>query len=229
MISTTNQPTTPATIVNDPRWLAVLARDAQADGIFYFSVRSTGVYCRPSCGARRPLARNVAFHASAEAAEQAGFRPCRRCKPDQPSSQRQRAALIAAACRQIEQADAAPTLAELAAAADLSPYHFHRVFKAATGLTPKAYADAQRSRRVRDRLRQSESVTAAIYAAGYQSNGRFYAQADQVLGMTPKHFRDGGADTTIRFAVGECSLGSILVAASVRGVCAILLGDDADV
>lgn len=227
MHRTTQQ--SPTVTERDPRWLAVLAHDARADGSFYYSVRSTGIYCRPSCGARRPQARHVAFHATPEDAERAGFRPCRRCKPDQPNAQRQqRAAIVAAACRSIELAATAPTLAQLAAAADLSAYHFHRTFKAVTGLTPKAYADAQRARRVRERLRHAQSVTAAIYDAGYSSSGRFYAQANTVLGMTPSHFRAGGCGTTIRFAVGECSLGSILVAASARGVCAILLSAAAE-
>ncbi|HMF40997.1 MAG TPA: methylated-DNA--[protein]-cysteine S-methyltransferase [Polyangia bacterium] len=131
-------------------------------------------------------------------------------------------------CRLLERTDEIPPLAELARTAGLSAWHFHRVFKAATGLTPAAYAAAQRSKRVRERLPASESVTDAIYASGFNSSGRFYEHADAMLGMTPTAFRKGGADTTIRFAIGRCSLGAILVAASDKGVCAILLGDDAD-
>lgn len=217
-----------ATILADPRWAAVRTRDARADGTFFYSVKTTGVYCRPSCGARPARAENVAFHATAADAERAGFRPCKRCRPNQPSLAEQHAAMVTAACRRIEQADAAPTLEQLAAPAGLSPFHFHRVFKSVTGVTPKQYATAQRSRRVRNKLGRSASVTSAIFDAGYNASSRFYATADQVLGMTPSSYRAGGADSEIRFAIGECSLGAILVAQSERGVCAILLGDDPD-
>lgn len=221
----TRQPSVPVT--RDPRWAALIARDDAADGTFYYSVKTTGVYCRPSCAARQPRPENVAFHATRADAERAGFRPCRRCKPDQASLTERHAATIARACRLIETSDDAPDLATLAANAGMSPFHFHRVFKSITGVTPKAYAKAQRARRVRQQLGTSPSVTAAIYDAGYNSNGRFYAESEQVLGMKPAQFRAGGADAAIRFAVGECSLGSILVAASDRGVCAIQIGDDA--
>ncbi|MBQ4853701.1 bifunctional DNA-binding transcriptional regulator/O6-methylguanine-DNA methyltransferase Ada [Rhodanobacter sp. B2A1Ga4] len=217
-----------ATIVADPRWAAVQARDARADGSFFYSVRTTGVYCRPSCAARPARPENVTFHATAAEAERAGFRPCRRCKPDQPSLAQQHAVMVTAACRSIEQAELMPTLEQLAKPAGLSPFHFHRVFKAVTGVTPKQYATAHRSRRVRSELGRSASVTEAIFDAGYNASSRFYETADQVLGMTPSSYRAGGADSAIRFAIGECSLGAILVAQSERGVCAILLGDDPD-
>jgi AraC family transcriptional regulator of adaptative response/methylated-DNA-[protein]-cysteine methyltransferase len=210
----------------DPRWAAVAARSAAADGTFFYSVRTTGVYCRPSCGSRRPRPENVRFHATREEAERAGFRACKRCRPDRPSLAEQHAATVAEICRLIEGASPAPSLEELAARAGLSPFHFHRVFKAVTGLTPRGYAAAARGERVRRELAKAPSVTAAIYEAGYSSNGRFYGESEQVLGMTPTTFRTGGASAEIRFAVGECSLGSILVAQSERGVCAILLGDD---
>ena len=219
-------PLRPATASADTRWAAVVARDPAFDGQFYYSVKTTGVYCRPSCASRRANRVNVRFHDTIAYAEDAGFRPCKRCKPDQPSLARQHAEKIAQACRMIEQADDAPKLADLAAAVGLSPYHFHRIFKSVAGLTPKAYAVAHRNQRVRDHLSQSATVTEAIYDAGYNSNGRFYATASEVLGMTPRKFRDGGVDAEISFALGECSLGSILVAASNKGVCAILLGDD---
>jgi AraC family transcriptional regulator of adaptative response/methylated-DNA-[protein]-cysteine methyltransferase len=212
--------------VSDPRWSAVLSRDPGADGEFFYSVKTTGVYCRPSCGARAPRPENVAFHATAADAERAGFRACRRCKPDQPSLTEQHAATVAGLCRFIENAEEPPTLAKLAKRAGLSPYHLHRVFKGITGLTPKAYAAAHRAKRVRQELGRSRSVTEAIYGAGYGSNGRFYEESNEVLGMTPTSYRTGGANTEIRFAVGECSLGSILVARSDRGICAIFLGDD---
>ena len=210
----------------DPRWQTVIARDRTADGRFFYSVKSTGIYCRPSCGARIPKPENVQFHNTAELAEQAGFRPCKRCKPDQLPLARQHAAAIAAVCRSIESSAEMPALDELAAQAGLSSYYFHRLFKSMTGLTPKAYASAHRAQRIRSQLRESETVTEAIFDAGYNSSSRFYEKSGQMLGMTPTAYRAGGADTEIRFAVGECSLGSILVASSNLGVCAILLGND---
>ena len=219
----TNESTT-----TDSRWAAVIARDAGADGTFFYSVRTTGVYCRPSCGARRPRPENVRFHATREDAEHAGFRPCKRCRPDRPSLAEQHTATVTEACRLIETSPRPPALEELAARAGLSPFHFHRVFKAITGVTPRAYAAAHRGERVRRELGRAPTVTAAIYESGYSSNGRFYDETERLLGMTPTEFRTGGVNAEIRFAVGECSLGSILVASSERGVCAILLGDDPD-
>ena len=213
---------------DDMRWDAVIAKDKGADGQFYFSVRTTGIYCRPSCPARRALRQNVAFHSSCEAAEAAGFRACKRCRPREASQSERHAAMVASACALIERSEDPPRLAALAAASGLSPFHFHRIFKAATGLTPKAYADAHRADRVRKALPSSTTITGAIYDAGFNSNGRFYAASAQVLGMTPGRYRAGGDLTQIRFAIGECSLGSILVAATGKGVCAILLGRDPD-
>jgi AraC family transcriptional regulator of adaptative response/methylated-DNA-[protein]-cysteine methyltransferase len=210
----------------DPRWARVIARDSMADGEFWYSVASTGIYCKPSCPSRAANPKNVRFHDSIADAENAGYRACRRCKPDQPSADVRNAAIIARACRLIDQAESAPTLTELASAAGLSTHHFHRLFKAITGVTPKAYAAAQRAARVRDELRRSGTVTAAIFDAGFNSNSRFYEYSNKVLGMTPTNYRAGGANTEIRFAVGQCSLGSILVASSKTGVCAILMGDD---
>lgn len=212
----------------DPRWAAVVARDRGADGTFYYSVATTGVYCRPSCGSRRPNPRNVRFYETTAEAARAGFRPCRRCRPDRPPLEQVHAARVAEACRLIETAEKTPALAALAKRAGLSPYHFHRVFKATTGVTPKAYAAAHRAKRVRDELTGSRTVTEAIYDAGFNSASRFYETSGQFLGMTPTDFRAGGADMEIRFAVGQCALGSVLVAQSARGVCAILLGDDPD-
>ncbi len=208
------------------RWQAVLDRDAGADGQFYYSVMTTGVYCRPSCGARLPKRENVAFHATCDDAEKAGFRPCRRCHPRGISVPETHAAIVAAACRAIDAAETQPTLAELAGAACLSPHHFHRLFKAATGVTPKGYADAARNRRMRAALAVSSSVTEAIYDAGFASSGRFYEAAPGVLGMTPTRYRAGGSRETLRFAVGQTSLGAILVAATGKGIAAIEFGDD---
>ena len=215
-----------ATTTGDPRWAAVVARDPAADGRFFYSVKTTGVYCRPSCASRTARPENVEFHATTDAAERAGFRPCKRCKPDQPVGLA--AARVAELCRLIERAEQMPSLATLAQHAGLSPWHLHRVFKAVTGLTPRAYAAAHRAQRVKTGLRQGATVTEAIYAAGYNSSARFYEQSNAVLGMTPSRYRAGGADTAIRFAVGQCTLGAILVAASARGICTILLGDAAD-
>ena len=212
----------------DDRWTAVMRRDRRADGVFYYSVRTTGVYCRPSCGSRRARRENVRFHATRQEAEAAGFRPCKRCRPDARGLASDRAAAVARACRLIETAEEMPDLDALAETAGMSRFHFHRVFKTATGVTPKAYAAAHRARRMRDELLRSKTVTDAIYDAGFNSSGRFYATSRTVLGMTPTDFRAGGAGASIRFAVGECSLGAILVAATERGVCAILLGDDPD-
>ncbi len=225
----TARPTGPAVATeSDPRWALVVGRDRAADGSFYYSVRTTGVYCRPSCGSRRANPRNVRFHSTRAEAERAGFRPCKRCKPDQPPIEKRHAAMVARACRSLETASARPSLLALARQAGLSPHHFHRIFKAVTGLTPRDYAEAHRTQRVRDGLRRSTTVTEAIYGAGFNSGSRFYAQSGRMLGMTPTAYRAGGPSADIRFAVGECSLGSILVAASAKGVCAILLGDDPD-
>src|SRR5262245_46331222 len=213
---------------DEARWDAVKRRDRAADGVFYFSVRTTGVYCRPSCGARQPRRENVAFHASPAAAEKAGFRPCKRCRPTEVALAERQAAAVAQACRLIERADELPSLAALAQRAGMSRFHFHRVFKQVTGVTPKAYAAAHRANRVRDALGQSGSVTEAIYDAGFNSSGRFYAASSDLLGMQPRAFRAGGTGAAIRFAVGQCSLGAILVAATDKGVCAITLGDDPD-
>ena len=209
------------------RWAAIERRASAADGIFYYAVRTTGVYCRPSCAARRALRKNVRYFDSAAAAERAGFRACRRCQPQGPGLAQQHAAIVARACRQIDLAESMPDLASLARAAGLSRFHFHRLFKLHTGMTPKAYVSAQRAQRVREQLLRGGDVTGALYEAGFGSNGRFYAASGAALGMTPSRYRAGGEGATIRFALGACSLGSILVAATDKGICAILLGDDA--
>jgi AraC family transcriptional regulator of adaptative response/methylated-DNA-[protein]-cysteine methyltransferase len=217
------QQAAPAFESDADRWQAVASRDRRADGEFYYSVATTGVYCRPSCGARLARRENVAFHDTTAAAERVGFRACKRCCPDQTD---RHAAIVAQACRTIAQAQNSPTLGELAAEAGLSAFHFHRVFKAATGVTPKAYADAERARRMREALDRANTVTEAIYDAGFNSSGRFYAASPQRLGMTPTRFRAGGTGETLRFALGETSLGSILVAASNTGIAVIRFGDD---
>ena len=212
--------------VEERYWDAVIARDRSFDDAFVYSVATTGVYCRPSCAARRPNRRNVAFYSSCAQAEAAGFRACKRCRPDRPSLQNQYATVVIEACRLIETAEEPPSLAQLAEAAGLSVFHFHRIFKAISGVTPHAYVFAHRQKRVRDHLKGSGTVTEAIHQSGFNSSGRFYANSSEVLGMTPSAFRAGGTDAEMLFAVGECSLGSILVAASRKGITAIMLGDD---
>jgi AraC family transcriptional regulator of adaptative response/methylated-DNA-[protein]-cysteine methyltransferase len=208
----------------DPRWAKVMARDTASDGQFVYSVKSTGVYCRPSCAARLANPANVRFHLTPAAARTEGFRACKRCKPDL-GCEAPHAAKVAEAARRIAASEETPSLTSLAARAGLSPHHFHRVFKTITGLTPKEYAAAHRGEKVRDGLRQSASVTQAIYDAGYNSGSRFYEKSKSLLGMTPTRYRAGGADEEIRFAIAETSLGALLVAASEKGVCAILMGD----
>ena len=217
-----------AEITNDSRWEYIVARDPAADGKFYYSVETTGVYCRPTCAARLARPENVRFHDTREDAERSGFRACKRCKPDQPSLTEQHGATIADVCRLIERSEELPTLEDLSRHARLSRFHLHRIFKSVTGVTPKQYATAHRADRLRSKLGTSATITEAIYEAGYNSNARFYETSNALLGMTASDYRAGGAGTSIRFAVGECSLGSILVAQSDRGICSILMGDDPD-
>jgi len=210
----------------EQRWQAVVQRDKRADGSFFYAVRSTGVVCRPSCPSRQPRRDNVRFYTSVAAAQQDGYRPCKRCKPDQSALAERQAQAVASACRVIEQAEHLPSLDQLAQQAGLSRFHFHRLFKQHTGVTPKAYADALRSQRVRQQLADGASVTAAMYDAGFNSSGRFYANSTAMLGMTPSAYRAGGRGVAIRFAVAQCWLGALLVAATGQGVCAVSLGDD---
>lgn len=212
--------------LDDSRWRAVQTRDAAADDRFVYSVATTGVFCRPSCAARPALRGNVAFHDSPADAAAAGFRPCRRCRPDLPPKAEREAALVAQACRAIETSEETPGLDALARMAGFSPHHFHRLFKRVAGVTPRAYAAAHRQRRVQDRLAEGAGVTNAFYAAGFNSSGRFYEAAPGMLGMKPAAYRAGGRGETIRYAFGRASLGLVLVAAAERGVCAILLGED---
>lgn len=214
---------------DDARWSAVQRRDAAADPYFVYAVRTTGVYCRPSASARLPKRENVEFFASAESAEAAGYRRSRRLQGDRTEAAAKHAEVAAQACRLIESAQTLPHLDELAAQAGMSSFHFHRVFKAETGLTPKAYATAYRAGKLREELNRTRgTVTDAIYDAGFNSNSRFYETSGQVLGMRAREFRAGGVGAVIRFAVGASSLGALLVAQSQYGICSILLGDDPD-
>jgi AraC family transcriptional regulator of adaptative response/methylated-DNA-[protein]-cysteine methyltransferase len=227
MPHTARPPATPRVRdVDRDRWEIIRRRDAAADGQFLYSVKTTGVYCRPSCASRLPRRENVRFHATAADAERAGFRPCKRCRPNEAAPVDAGTQAVERACRFIEAGGQAVDLQRLARAVGMSPFHFHRVFKRLTGVTPKAYAAANRSRRVRDELVAGSSVSEAIRGSGYRSNGAFYATAAARLGMKPSSIRAGGAGTAIRFAVGESTLGAVLVAATAKGVCAIFLGDE---
>jgi len=215
-------------VSDDAKWNALLRRDRSADGHFFYSVRTTGIYCSPSCAAPRPLRKHVVFHHSPEDAERAGYRPCKRCAPNGQKLAQLHAAAVARACRIIERSEATPNLHALARACGMSAFHFHRVFKSTTGLTPKKYATAHRTRRVRQQLTTAATVTDAIYSAGFNSTGSFYAGAPRALGMTPSRFRKGGAGTVIQFTISQSPLGLVLVGASDIGVCAIFLGDNPD-
>jgi AraC family transcriptional regulator of adaptative response/methylated-DNA-[protein]-cysteine methyltransferase len=217
-----------ANVADDPRWARVLARDRTADDHLWYSVATTGVYCRPSCPSRTANTRNVQLHDTLDEARATGFRPCKRCNPHGPSIDAQYAAIVARACRMIEESEEEPSLNDLAEAVGCSSSYFHRRFKAATGVTPKDYAAAHRAAMVRKGLDRGHSVTEAIYDAGFNSSGRFYEKSTNMLGMTPTRYRGGGADEEIRFAVGQTSLGAILVASSKKGVASILLGKDPD-
>ena len=222
------RPKISAATMNDPRWQRVLSRDRSADGQFWYSVATTGIFCRPSCPSRTANPENVSLHATLAEARATGFRPCKRCNPEGQSSDSENAALVARACRLIEEREDEPALSDLSEAVGLSAGYFQRMFKAITGLTPKQYAAAHRAKRVRQSLGGADSVTEAMYDAGYNSSGRFYEKSSAILGMTPSKYRAGGTNEEIHFAVGQSSLGAILVASSQKGVAAILLGEDPD-
>lgn len=207
------------------RWDAVRRRDASRDGRFVYAVRTTGVYCRPSCASRPARRENVRFFDAPAAAAAAGFRACLRCRPDAPPLAERHRALVLEACAALERSDSGIALDALAAAAGLTPRHFHRVFKATVGVSPKAYFAALRTRRAHAALQAAPRVTDAIYDAGFGSSSRFYGEAGAALGMSPSSFRAGGAGQRIRWAVEPCALGAVLVAATERGVCAIEFGD----
>ncbi|WP_439886391.1 bifunctional DNA-binding transcriptional regulator/O6-methylguanine-DNA methyltransferase Ada [Pseudomonas sp. MBLB4123] len=204
-------------------WQAVCSREAAYDGQFVFAVRSTGIYCRPSCPARRPLRANVSFHPDAASAEAAGFRACRRCTPQGASPAEQLDELVAAACQLLGELQPTPTLAQLAARIGLSPSHLVRAFKSRTGLTPKAWIDAQRRAALEARLPRADSVLDAALAAGYSGTRALYERDD---GLSPAQRRRGGAGECLRYGIAPCPLGQLLLAASAKGVCALLFGDE---
>ena len=209
----------------DQCWTALTERDAEADGNFFYSVRTTGVYCRPSCASRLPRRENVAFYQTTDEAEAAGFRPCKRCRPDEGSAAERHVAAIDRACALIREKDSLPSLAELSGAAGMSRYHFHRVFKQITGTTPREWGKAHRLGRFADRLEAGDKVAEATYGAGFGASSRAYEDAAAGLGMTPAARRHGGRGETIRFTVVETPVGWALVAATRRGVCMTALGD----
>lgn len=215
---------------DDVRWRAVCGRDARFDGVFVYGVRSTGVFCRPSCPSRRAARRNVRFFDLAEAAVAAGFRPCLRCRPEEPAANHPRLDVVGQVCSMIEASDEEPpTLAALSNAVGVSRYHLQRMFKAVMGVSPKQYAEAVRLRRVKQDLRDGASVAAALYGAGYGSSSRLYEKAPARLGMTPASYAKGGAGASIAYTVSECPpLGRLLVAATDRGICMVATGETDD-
>jgi AraC family transcriptional regulator of adaptative response/methylated-DNA-[protein]-cysteine methyltransferase len=204
------------------RWAAVCRRDPSGEGHFFFAVRTTGIYCRPNCPARRPRRENVTFYSRPDEAEQAGYRPCRRCVPNGLSPAEARAKSVIAACRLIERSDAAPGLEEIAFEVGFNPYHLHRIFKLVTGITPKRYAAWQRAALARTRLQNASSITDLIYDLGFGAPSRFYDVARSMLGMSPTAFREKGHGMAIRFAIADLAERSVLVAATQEGVCAII-------
>lgn len=210
---------------DDARWQAVLRRDRAMDGRFVTGVLSTGIYCRPSCAARHPARANVRFFANGAAARAAGLRACLRCRPDDVARD---SAAIARAIAFIDAADAPPGLDAIAAVAGYAPHHFHRLFRRATGLTPAAYARARRARRIEHILQETETVTEAVYDAGYAGPSRFYADAADRLGMTPSAWRRGGQGVAIRWATVPTSYGPMLLAATARGICRLSFDEGGD-
>lgn len=215
---------------DDQRWRAVAARDADMEGRFVYAVRTTGVFCRPSCPSRRPQRRNVLFFEVPEAALEAGFRPCKRCRPETAAPSDPRLAVVRETCKAIQRAATAPTLAALGAAVGVSPHHLQRLFTAVMGVSPRRYAEAVRLSRLRVALRDGEPVGQALYGAGYGSSSRLYEAAPGQLGMTPASYAKGGAGAQIAYAIvamaDEDALGCLLVAATGRGICMVALGDD---
>jgi AraC family transcriptional regulator, regulatory protein of adaptative response / methylated-DNA-[protein]-cysteine methyltransferase len=210
------------------RWRAVLARDANADGTFVYAVRSTRIYCRPSCTSRRPRQDRVRFFESALDAERAGYRACKRCRPQAPAAVDPWIVKIRRACSYLSTADARLSLSALAARVGGSPYHLQRNFKRLVGVTPRAYAEACRLTTIKRQLRKGDDVTSAVFDAGYGSSSRFYEGAAAHLGMPPSTYRRGGSGMSIRYTIVDSVLGRLLVAATARGVCAVIIGKSDD-
>jgi AraC family transcriptional regulator of adaptative response/methylated-DNA-[protein]-cysteine methyltransferase len=207
-------------------WDAVTARDRAQDGVFFYAVTSTGIYCRPSCPSKRPRRENVVFFRAREAAERAGFRPCKRCKPDAAEPGDPNIRMVENVCRYIDtHPDDPATLETLGRALGISPFHLQRTFKAHTGITPRAYADSRRLKSLKAGLRDGHSVTRSLYDAGYGSSSRLYERASAQLGMTPARYRKQGSGVTIRFTIALTPVGNMLLAATAQGICSIRFGD----
>ena len=206
----------------DTAWAAFMRRDRSWDGRVIGAVKTTGIYCKPSCPARRPKREHVIFYASGEEARTAGFRPCLRCKPDEVGRDRE---AIAAAVRLIERAEEPPSLAELSEAVGYAPHHFQRLFKRDLGVSPAEYSRGLRNRRTETALKANDRVTDAVYDAGYQSPSGFYNDAKERLGMTPSAWRDGGRGETVRWTTFESPLGEMLIAATSKGICRLTFDD----
>lgn len=213
-------------VSTDQKWNAVIRRDRTADGAFYYAVRTTGIYCRPGCSSRLPKYENIEYFSTVKEAENAGYRPCRRCNPDGKSIQDKHREIVLEACRLLEDSDSGKTLENLANRSGLSRYHFQRLFKEFVGVTPSQYGTAVRAKRFRQHLQDTTSVTEAIYAAGYSSSGRAYEKVRERLAMTPKTYSKGGAGMDIHYDIVRCFLGWLLVGATEHGVCSVEFGDD---
>ncbi|GCE18653.1 bifunctional DNA-binding transcriptional regulator/O6-methylguanine-DNA methyltransferase Ada [Dictyobacter kobayashii] len=216
------------TTYEEQRWLAVMERDNLSDGSFVYAVRSTGIYCKPSCPSRRPLRENVTFFSDAQEAEKEGYRPCRRCQPQlQTGASTINEEVIQHMCTYItEHLEERLTLAQLSEEVHLSPFYLQRLFKQATGITPRQYIEAQRLRQLKDRLREGENVTSALYDVGYGSSSRLYERVPTHMGMTPSTYRRGGKGMEIAYTIVDSPLGRLLVGATTKGVCAVSLGDN---
>ena len=219
---------TKAFLSDDDHWQALVKRDPRACDEFVYGVLTTGVYCRPACASRLPNRENVRFFETSMEAEQAGFRPCKRCRPEKPDWKEAHALAVLKACKRIDEAETPPSLKELAEGACLSSFHFQRVFKKIIGVTPKQYAMERRAGRLREHLRKDSTITGAMYDAGFASSSRFYERATVTLGMKPSTYKNGARDVRIRLAIAPCFLGLVLVAATAQGLCAIDFGDTAE-
>lgn len=211
------------------RWQAIVQRNPQADNIFVYGVITTGIYCRPTCSSRMPNQENVHFFDNWQIAEEAGFRPCKRCTPQTDSAPNTAVDAVAQACKLIEETEQELSLNQLADAVGLSAYYFHRIFKKTVGVTPKQYTMEKRLNRVRSNLQQSSTVTKAVYEAGYESGSRFYEAVTTSLGMKPSDYQKGGEGISIRYAIVQSYLGWVLIAATEQGVCKIDFDDTPEI